>query len=61
MGKLGYRKVNDIVSSEYRKAGYKGNLGNDYIWVRDAVSAFLLRPNLVGKHSGNWKTIYKSR
>lgn len=44
--KCGYSELNKIVSKEYKNAGYKGNVSNDYIWVRDMVSSYLLKKSL---------------
>ena len=61
MNKCSYEMLNDIVANEYAKAGYRGNLANDKIWVRDAVIPFLLDPKLNDDdgHTGKWKVVYK--
>jgi len=57
MNKLGIAAAMKIVNNEYKKAGYKGNLSNDNIWIRDAVLPFLCKekPKVFAK----WKVVYK--
>lgn len=59
MNKLDYQDINDILLKEYIYAGYEGNLSADVIWVRDAITPFLLKKDLNNTHYDNYKVIYK--